>query len=1102
MGDYSYICELRNGGIAGRGCTNKALFPKGLTKCGLRSDPGAKLVCTGSTTNIDALTFTPDEAAAAGGGGAPVFLQLPSLTPTNGVAGVTTFTGTDGVVSNGTIISRRLLIVDQSQQTSVVAIGNSGMPTFAGTLYYENKAQSPSGAITTVTSGGVAVSAAAAVGPTVQTAAAFVDNGNGTGTFTPATFTGATGQTQNFVDGAGAPIALASGSAPITINFSDYSGRIISLRSLATDGNGGYTRSSTIDITVPASGYSFTNSGLTQADGSSAATVPGLAFLANTPTAPIPNGGSPVIVVKGGKLHMQPGVVEFNSGGVVYPATVDTMMTFVVDSALIAGVATPYIMLGGDNGNFVTIALIGTATGNTTNDQPALTFRLVKDYNSTADFDFRMVLAVGDTLGFKTNGTSITVYRKPVGATAFTQVPSPVGSRGNPINAATEASNYTAGKLGTGIGIGWRSNSYFGYYAEGDFPNFSIVQAVSIPVAVSSISEGFTAKLSNPNRTVRNVTLAVTASPNTALEAAAFDISTGAQLMAYAPLGTTSSAGTLVADTLVPHSSNLNGHKIQYAVRWVADTTKKTSVGAIANAVNSGGVSVSKIGVNDPGVANYGGGAQFLNRMKNAGAWFNNPNPDPNLDANGWPASGTYRFNCVLDSTNPGSVSYDIWYSAGQQVTLSPVGGSITNHTFASGQGHAIYTTITDTTRTASMDCTIGSILNLTSMEIIRSDQIGLRGTVIWNPEYISSTQNFDFIRLMDALATNGSTVVNAADLTKPAAPFWPRIPIAAAAALANERNGAIWVNIPDQATDVCATYIFTSLRDGITAANGVVHYEYSNETWNGAFAQSGRCATKGQALVQANPSLSDVTADYYANLYHGYRTAQVFNIAKTVYGASYAARVIGEVGGWQGAGPAVSANIFRGMNFANVGTIASLAKNYAITTYFGNAMSVVPGNETDRAIVLGWARNGAAGITSAFQQMISGGLLTLSNDGLAQVLLFYRRQAAEAAAVGLRLSAYEGNWHYVYIGATSTDANAYTDLKAFVANIKADARYQPMIQQMFNDAARYGMTGICFFNAYGRDSEFGQWGLKYGPTTPDSPAWSACQAQIASNNA
>lgn len=91
---------------------------------------------------------------------APAFTQQPSISPSSGTAGTTTFTANDGAASNASSYTRRWLLSGTS-----IGTGTTVLPGSAGSLALEVTATGPGGS-TTVTTGAVTVAAAPTPTPT------------------------------------------------------------------------------------------------------------------------------------------------------------------------------------------------------------------------------------------------------------------------------------------------------------------------------------------------------------------------------------------------------------------------------------------------------------------------------------------------------------------------------------------------------------------------------------------------------------------------------------------------------------------------------------------------------------------------------------------------------------------------------------------------------------------------------------------------------------------------------------------------------------------------------------------------------------------------
>src|SRR5262249_32653001 len=147
-----------------------------------------------------------------------------------------------------------------------------------------------------------------------------------------------------------------------------------------------------------------------------------------------------------------------------------------------------------------------------------------------------------------------------------------------------------------------------------------------------------------------------------------------------------------------------------------------------------------------------------------------------------------------------------------------------------------------------------------------------------FNPDFINRTSHFRALRFMDWGATNSSTEGTAwSARATPDYAFWgpPKagtrsVPVEVMVALSNKLGFDPWFNVPHMATDDYITQIATLVHQKL-ANDRKVYVEYSNETWNGAFAQTNWLANQGVALWPNSPSGWAANRSYY-----GMRTAQM----------------------------------------------------------------------------------------------------------------------------------------------------------------------------------------------------------------------------------
>ena len=165
----------------------------------------------------------------------------------------------------------------------------------------------------------------------------------------------------------------------------------------------------------------------------------------------------------------------------------------------------------------------------------------------------------------------------------------------------------------------------------------------------------------------------------------------------------------------------------------------------------------------------------------------------------------------------------------------------------------------------------------------------------------------FSTLRVMDWLHTNGSTVSRWADRATPATRHASAagVPWEHIVALANQTGKDLWVNIPALADDdyvrQLARLLRTTLRPGLR-----VYVEYSNEVWNGSFAQAGQNARLAREAPAPGRD-GQVRADVRALQRIALRGAQVSALFREVWGDAAMMRTVRPVFATQAVQPAIA---------------------------------------------------------------------------------------------------------------------------------------------------------------------------------------------------
>ena len=507
---------------------------------------------------------------------------------------------------------------------------------------------------------------------------------------------------------------------------------------------------------------------------------------------------------------------------------------------------------------------------------------------------------------------------------------------------------------------------------------------------------------------------------------------------------------------------------------------------------------MGEIGINLAldGNSYYGSQYPFLDRYKTSGLWGavagDGTEKAISLDAHGYPVAvptGVARLYSVFNldpAALPTSDRYVLTYQGTADIRVGEA------RIISSLPGKIVFDYVGDNNQASLSIYSISGTDPIHDIHIVREDQLALYNAgQTFNPVFLDKSSDWGVLRFMDWEHTNASQLVNWADRPQVADASWgSSVPLEIMVRLANEAHTDMWYNIPAHASDDFVQQALTLIRDTLDPSLKL-HLEYSNEVWNFGFEQAHYVRAMGIAL---NASLPAGWKGFYGNTeiagieYYGYRSAQIAVITDQVFGTSSETRV-DNVLATQTAYKGLENYIFDGIRLANLGTPGQLFEEYAITTYFGDALS--GHSDADKAIILGWARSGSAGLDAAFQQITTGGLLS-DDESLAALRDLEAYQANVAQTNGLELVAYEGGLHAFATSYASADQAAIVDLLKRIVN---DPRIGTLYTQMANDFAQAGGHELVAFNDVGPTSKFGPWGILDNIYQDHSPRYDALKA-------
>jgi Ca2+-binding RTX toxin-like protein len=503
-------------------------------------------------------------------------------------------------------------------------------------------------------------------------------------------------------------------------------------------------------------------------------------------------------------------------------------------------------------------------------------------------------------------------------------------------------------------------------------------------------------------------------------------------------------------------------------------------------------VIVASIGMNLSAVNYWGSQFPFIDRFKTSGEWQVRD------------SAGTQLKNAVVDMKD----GYPLRMPDGAATIATSFGVDPSEHATVDtyrltweGSGAVTLTGVKVLSKTANSivfeSSTKGdmsvfmSVKNMSNSDpmhdihVVRTDQIDLFDAgEIFNPAFLAKAAQWDTLRFMDWMGTNKSLDVTWSDRSHVDDASWAGhkldgVPLEIMVRLANETGTDMWWNAPSKADDTyvrnALEYIRDNLDDGLK-----VHVEYSNEVWNTAFGvnkfavqqANGRWGTDANKDGVIDPANTAEGITRAAQVYYGYRSAQIAKIAHDVFGGEADAR-LETVLATQATNATLLTNMADGVAKAGVGSVSALFDEYAITTYFGDQLSYAGGNAATKALVLNWAKSGEAGMAAAFQELEFGGSLNMDLS-LKVMAGKFASQAAVASSYGLQLVAYEGGAH---ITPTRYSGDDNVVMQDFINRLMNDPRMGELYAKMATSFEAAGGGILAAYADIGANGRGGYWG-------------------------
>ncbi len=358
----------------------------------------------------------------------------------------------------------------------------------------------------------------------------------------------------------------------------------------------------------------------------------------------------------------------------------------------------------------------------------------------------------------------------------------------------------------------------------------------------------------------------------------------------------------------------------------------------------------------------------------------------------------------------------------------------------------------------------------------------------LFSRPFLARLAHFQVLRFMDFTQTNNSPQAGWADRSLPSFASQQRRPdgVSAGAAweyvvlLANLAGKDVWINLPHRATDDYVTKLAQLLRYGSDGTNPYtslqanpvfppldpslkVYLEWSNELWNGGFAQSTWLGAQADATVAAGDPdlLYDGNTNHYTVMFRmvGRRSMQISDAFRAVFGdAAMFSRIR----------PVLPGQI------ANAGTISAplgylAARHGGAASYFYAAAGAPYVTVND---------DGPGTRTGLTLDAIFSEMTSYAETKVHPWMKSFSRLSSDH---GLKMVAYEGGQHLY--GQGSLDAKLAAQM---------DPRMKDVLLLNFANWKASGGDLFVYFSLCSGWNRYGSWGLSSDISSDATPKWDA----------
>lgn len=331
----------------------------------------------------------------------------------------------------------------------------------------------------------------------------------------------------------------------------------------------------------------------------------------------------------------------------------------------------------------------------------------------------------------------------------------------------------------------------------------------------------------------------------------------------------------------------------------------------------------------------------------------------------------------------------------------------------------------------------------------------------MFHPAFLRRWSSFNTFRFMDWMETNGSKQRDWRDRPKLEDGNWTEkgVPVEVMVDLCNRLKMNPWFCLPHLATD---DYVrqFARLVKGRLDPALTVYVEYSNEIWNGMFAQTKYAEAEGQRLGFGDKPWE---AGWR---FSAFRSVQIHRLWEEEFGGrERLVRVIAT----QAAVPYISEQKLQ---------FQEAWKHFdalAVAPYFSMNVSPKGGRDTP-------------GAEEAARWSLDHLLDFVRTNSLPEAADWMRKQKAVADRFKVRLIAYEAGQHLVGVGgAENNDA-----LTALLQAANRHPRMKEFYTSYLDDWKAAGGDLCCLFSSIGGYSKWGSWGLLEFADQTGSPKFDA----------